>query len=101
VVILDRSDYIAKINVILDDISNFCKIVPVETKDNTATIEGKIQRRLSRTTERQRTFRVNIQYYSTLRIPKTQYSTLRIPKTQNVWPTQDLQKMYPFALYFQ
>jgi len=46
VVNLDKSDYIAKLNVILDDNSIFCKIGPVETNDNTATIEGKIQRRL-------------------------------------------------------
>jgi len=46
VVILDKSNYIAKMNVILDDNSKFCKIGPVETKDNTATIEGKIQRHL-------------------------------------------------------
>jgi len=46
VVILDKNDYIAKMNVILDKNSKFCKIGPVEIKVNTATIEGKIQRRI-------------------------------------------------------
>jgi len=45
VVILDKRDYIAKMNVILDDNTKFCKICLVETKDNNSTIEGKIQRR--------------------------------------------------------
>jgi len=92
VVILDKNDYIAKMNVILDDNSKFCKIGPVETKDNTATIEEKIQRRLLETTERQHAGRVRIQ----------DISTLRIPKTQNVWPTQDSQnRCTPCAINFQ
>ena len=46
VVILNKSDYITKMNLILDDASKFQQIGPVSTNDNTAKIEAKIQRRL-------------------------------------------------------
>ena len=45
-VILNKSDYITKMNLILNDASKFQLIGPVDTNDNTAKIEAKIQRRL-------------------------------------------------------
>jgi len=45
VVILNKSNYIAKMDAILKDNSKFCEIDLVETKDNTTTIEEIIQRR--------------------------------------------------------
>ena len=46
VVILNKSDYITNMNLILDDASKFQLLGPVGTNDNTAKIEAKIQRRL-------------------------------------------------------
>ena len=46
VVILNKSDYITKMNLILNDASKFQQIGPADTNDNTAKIEAKIQRRL-------------------------------------------------------
>ena len=45
VVILNKSDYLIKINVILDS-QKFQKIGPVDEKNNTARIKGNIQRRI-------------------------------------------------------
>ena len=45
VVILNKTDYLTKINVILNS-QKFQEIGPVDTHDNTARIEGSIQRRL-------------------------------------------------------
>ena len=45
-VILHKSNYITKMNFILNDASKFQQIGPVNTNDNTAKIEAKIQRRL-------------------------------------------------------
>ena len=45
-VILNKSDCITKINLILNDASKFQQIGPIGTNDNTAKIEAKIQRRL-------------------------------------------------------
>ena len=46
VVILTNSDYIIKMNLILNDASKFQQIGPTDANDNTAKIEAKIQRRL-------------------------------------------------------
>ena len=46
VVILNKSDYIAKMNSILDNSSKFKKLGHVEESDNTLTIEKRIQRKL-------------------------------------------------------
>ena len=46
VVILNKSDYITKMNSILNDASKFQQIGPIDTNDNTAKIEAKIHRRL-------------------------------------------------------
>ena len=46
VVILNKSDYITKMNLILNDESKFQQIGPADTNDNTEKIEAKIQRRL-------------------------------------------------------
>ena len=46
VVILNKSDFITKMNLILDDASKFQQIGSVSTNNNTAKIETKIQRRL-------------------------------------------------------
>ena len=46
VVILNESDYVTKMNSILDDASKFENSGSVEENDNTLTIEKKIQRRL-------------------------------------------------------
>ena len=46
VVILNKSDYITKMNSILDDSSKFEKLGSVEENDNTLTIEKRIQGRL-------------------------------------------------------
>ena len=43
--ILDKSDYLTKMNIILD-YKNFQKIGPVNENDNTARIEGSIERHL-------------------------------------------------------
>ena len=45
-VIILKSDYITKLNSILDDASKFENLVSVEKNDNTLTIEKRIQRRL-------------------------------------------------------
>ena len=45
VVILNKTDYLTKMNVILNS-QKFQEIGPVDTHDNTARIEGSIQRRL-------------------------------------------------------
>jgi len=89
--ILDKSDYIAKMNVILDDNSKFCKIGPVETKDNTAIIEGKIQRRLL---ELQKGNVLAESINKAIRPSGSQRPRMYgLPKLTK--------KMYPFALYFQ
>ena len=46
VVILNKSDYISKMNSILNVASKFQQIGPADTNNNTAKIEAKIQRRL-------------------------------------------------------
>ena len=46
VVILDRSDYVSKMNCILQDKSKFENLGPANEFDNTAKTEGKIQKRL-------------------------------------------------------
>lgn len=46
VVILDKSDYVEKMAVILNDVSKFRKLGPVELTDNTCKNEAKMQRRL-------------------------------------------------------
>ena len=46
VVILNKSDYITKMKLILNDASKFQQIGPADTNDNSAKIEAKIQRRL-------------------------------------------------------
>ena len=45
-VILNKSDYITKMNLTLNDESKFQQIGPADTNDNTEKIEAKIQRRL-------------------------------------------------------
>ena len=42
VVILNKSDYITKMKLILEDASKFQQIGPIDTNDNTAKIEAKI-----------------------------------------------------------
>jgi len=91
VVILDKSDYIVKMNIILGDNSKFCKIGPVVTKDNTAIIEGKIQRHLL---ELQKGNLLAESIYKAIRPSGSQKPKLYgLPKTHK-------KKMYPFALYF-
>ena len=46
VVLLNKSDYIDKINEILDDQSKFKRLGPVSSNDNTASIESRLQKRL-------------------------------------------------------
>ena len=46
VVILDKSDYVSKMNCILQDKSKFENLGPANEFDNTAKTEGKIQKRL-------------------------------------------------------
>jgi len=91
VVILDKNDYIAKMNVILDANSKFCKIDPVETKGNTATIEGKIQRRFL---ELQNGNVLAESIYKTIRLSGSQR-----PRIYGLLKTH--KKMYPFIQCFQ
>ena len=46
VVLLNKSDYVEKINKILDDQSKFEKLGPVSSNDNTASVELHLQKRL-------------------------------------------------------
>ena len=46
VVLLKKSDYVDKINKILDDQSKFKRLGPVSRNDNTASIESRLQKRL-------------------------------------------------------
>ena len=46
VVILNRTDYIKKMNSILEDKTKFLTLGPSSEKDNTSNIESRIQRRL-------------------------------------------------------
>ena len=46
VVLLNKSDYIDKINEILDDQSKFKRLGPVSSNDNTASIESRLQKQL-------------------------------------------------------
>ena len=46
VVLLNKSDYVDKINEIIDDQSKFKRLGPVFSKDNTASIESRFQKRL-------------------------------------------------------
>ena len=46
VVLLNKSDYIDKMNKILDDQSKFRRLGPVSSNDNTASIESRLQKRL-------------------------------------------------------
>ena len=71
VVILDKSDYSTKMNVILD-LQKFQKIGPVTKNDNTAGIEGSIQLRL-------------LALMKENKLAKSVYE-------HNVWPSQNSQK---------
>ena len=44
--LLNKSDYLNKINKILDDQSKFKRLGPVASNDNTANIESRLQKRL-------------------------------------------------------
>ena len=46
VVLLNKSDYVDKINEILDDQSTFKRLGPVSSNDNTASTESRLQKRL-------------------------------------------------------
>ena len=46
VVLLNKSDYVDKMNKILDDQSKFRRLGPVSSNDNTAIIESRLQKRL-------------------------------------------------------
>ena len=46
VVLLRKSDYVDKMNKILDDQSKFKRLVPVPSNDNTPSIELRLQKRL-------------------------------------------------------
>ena len=46
VVLLTKSDYVDKLNKILDDQSKFKRLGPVSSNDNTASIESRLQKRL-------------------------------------------------------
>ena len=46
VVLLNKSDYVDKMNEILDDQSKFKRLGPVSSNDNTASIESRLQKRL-------------------------------------------------------
>ena len=46
VVLLNKSDYVDKMNKILDDQSKFRRFGPVSSNDNTASIESRLQKRL-------------------------------------------------------
>ena len=46
VVLLNKSDYVDKMNKILDDQSKFKTLGPVSSNDNTASIESRLQKRL-------------------------------------------------------
>ena len=46
VVLLNKSDYVDKMNKILDDQSRFKRLGPVSSNDNTAGIESRLQKRL-------------------------------------------------------
>ena len=45
-VLLNKSDYVDKMNEILDDQSKFKRLGPVSSNDNTANIESRLQKRL-------------------------------------------------------
>ena len=45
VVLLNKSDYVDKMNKILDDQSRFKRLGPVSSNDNTARIESRLQKR--------------------------------------------------------
>ena len=46
VVLLNKSDYVDKMNKILDDQSKFRRLGPVSSNDNTAIVESRLQKRL-------------------------------------------------------
>ena len=46
VVLFNKSDYVDKMNKILDDQSKFRRLGPVSSNDNTASIESRLQKRL-------------------------------------------------------
>ena len=46
VVLLNKSNYVDKINEILDNQSKFKRLGPVSSNDNTASIESRLQKRL-------------------------------------------------------
>ena len=45
VVLLNKSDYVDKMNEILDEKSKFKRLGPVSSNDNTASIESRLQKR--------------------------------------------------------
>ena len=49
VVIINKKDYVSKMESILNDQSKFCRLGPAPDNDNTVKIESKIQRRLLQT----------------------------------------------------
>ena len=63
-VILDKSDYVSKMDKILDDNKKFQCISPCNTNDNTAKIESKLQRRL-------------LQLYNNDELPESVYKAIR------------------------
>ena len=46
VVLLNKNDYVDKMNEILDDQSEFKRLGPVSSNDNTASIESRLEKRL-------------------------------------------------------
>ena len=46
VVIINKKDYVSKMESILNNQSKFCRLGPAPDNDNTVKIESKIQRRL-------------------------------------------------------
>ena len=75
VVLLNKSDYVDKMNKILDDQSKLKRLGPVSSDDNTASIESRLQKRL-------------------LDLVKADLMPKWIAKTSNVWFAENTQRRH-------
>ena len=76
---MDKSDYILKMDKILDDNKKFQRIGPCNANDNTAKIESKLQRRLP-------------QLYNNDELPESVYKAIR-PLARKDRGSMDYQKL--------